>query len=1080
MKHIAFVAAMLLGAPLAFGQVNVNTTPLQVGAIGGVGDVSGPGSSNSDGCVVFDGVTGKLIKDTGGNCTITSAGALSLAGGITSTDFVRMVESASGPGTSAGQGSVYVKNTVPSTLIFIDDTAAEFTLGAGTGDVVGGVVSVDTECVVYDGVTGKLIKAGSGNCTVSAAGALTLADGILASDFYTGPEFATNPDTPGVGEGSLYIGDGTLSEGSLVSELVFEDDTNTERSVVLRDGDTEEDQIPVWGVDVPTLLPSPCTISPNGQFNCSSTVSGGPTQHTLGAAGTPAAGNSLTVRFTVGAGDGDTRTEWTGGGATWSSGIDNSTTNNDYVFAEGAALGTANVMEFKAGGEVFLPQAKDDTTASAGNVRIDPTTGQLLRSTAVAGTGDVVGPAGSTVAAECATYGDTTGKLIQGTGNNCTITTGGAMTLSGGILGTDFATMPESTASPDTPTAGQGVFWINTGSLSQSAALPSEPAFEDDAGVERTVVLRDQTATTGPTYDDAIPVWGNDVSQIKATECTIDSVGQFNCTSDNSGALTTHTLGASGAPSAGNALKVNFLLAVGDGDVQTQYSGPNSFAMGIDNSTTGNDFVMSQGAALGTNNIMVAQTGGEFFLPLAKDDTSASAPNMRIDPTTGQIFRSTAAAGTGDVVGPGSATDHGIARYDLTTGKLIQNSTVTISDTADVSIPGNLSITGGTSISDYTTMLEAGTSPDTPSAGQGTYWVKSEVPSSPWFTSDTGVQSRIGNVIGDSSSTNDSCARFDLATGLVIQETGANCTITDAGDMELAGNITGVDSIEMPEFGSSPQTPGAGRGVFFVKNDVPSAPRFMTDVGNEYELGDVVSSETVVVANTIVAWDGVSGKLVHDNGNVCTVQDNLFACTFTETGNGNFVFNNNGTTATSGVRMTMISNGTNTANQEIRFVDSGSANSFWVGKRNSDDLFVLAEGPTDTNTATAGLILDNSADIKLPTAHGDTVASSATMLINSSGDIGTVVSSARYKQNIRDLEGSERIHDLRPVSFEYIELPDEPFMGLIAEEVVGHIPEIVGYKDGAPDFVQYHKLTAFLIAEIQKLRADVDALKENQ
>ena len=37
--------------------------------------------------------------------------------------------------------------------------------------------------------------------------------------------------------------------------------------------------------------------------------------------------------------------------------------------------------------------------------------------------------------------------------------------------------------------------------------------------------------------------------------------------------------------------------------------------------------------------------------------------------------------GTGDVVGPASATDNAVARFDGTTGKLIQNSVVTISDT---------------------------------------------------------------------------------------------------------------------------------------------------------------------------------------------------------------------------------------------------------------------------------------------------------------------------------------------------------------------------------------------------------------
>lgn len=53
---------------------------------------------------------------------------------------------------------------------------------------------------------------------------------------------------------------------------------------------------------------------------------------------------------------------------------------------------------------------------------------------------------------------------------------------------------------------------------------------------------------------------------------------------------------------------------------------------------------------------------------------------------------------TGDVVGPASATDNAIARFDTTTGKLIQNSTVTIADTTGV-IAGTqgVTISGATS-----------------------------------------------------------------------------------------------------------------------------------------------------------------------------------------------------------------------------------------------------------------------------------------------------------------------------------------------------------------------------------------------
>lgn len=48
-------------------------------------------------------------------------------------------------------------------------------------------------------------------------------------------------------------------------------------------------------------------------------------------------------------------------------------------------------------------------------------------------------------------------------------------------------------------------------------------------------------------------------------------------------------------------------------------------------------------------------------------------------------------AGSGDVVGPSSATDNAVARFNTTTGKLIQNSTVTVSDTG--ALAGVASIT---------------------------------------------------------------------------------------------------------------------------------------------------------------------------------------------------------------------------------------------------------------------------------------------------------------------------------------------------------------------------------------------------
>jgi len=69
---------------------------------------------------------------------------------------------------------------------------------------------------------------------------------------------------------------------------------------------------------------------------------------------------------------------------------------------------------------------------------------------------------------------------------------------------------------------------------------------------------------------------------------------------------------------------------------------------------------------------------------------------------TGQdiTIAATGGGGTGDVTGPGSSTDNAITRFDGTTGKLIQNSTATLSDagllsTADVTVT-NLSAASAT------------------------------------------------------------------------------------------------------------------------------------------------------------------------------------------------------------------------------------------------------------------------------------------------------------------------------------------------------------------------------------------------
>jgi hypothetical protein len=78
---------------------------------------------------------------------------------------------------------------------------------------------------------------------------------------------------------------------------------------------------------------------------------------------------------------------------------------------------------------------------------------------------------------------------------------------------------------------------------------------------------------------------------------------------------------------------------------------------------------------------MTSLSGAAWFLD-EDDFASDSATKVASQQSTkAYITSQIIASGSGDVVGPSSATDNAIARFDLTTGKLIQNSVVTIADT---------------------------------------------------------------------------------------------------------------------------------------------------------------------------------------------------------------------------------------------------------------------------------------------------------------------------------------------------------------------------------------------------------------
>src|SRR6266403_1873396 len=111
-----------------------------------------------------------------------------------------------------------------------------------------------------------------------------------------------------------------------------------------------------------------------------------------------------------------------------------------------------------------------------------------------------------------------------------------------------------------------------------------------------------------------------------------------------------------------------------------------------------------------------------------------------------------------------------------------------------------------------------------------------------------------------------------------------------------------------------------------------------------------------------------------------------------------------------------------------------------------------------------------------------TVAKGVSVVIDSTGHLGTKGSSERFKENIKPMDkASEAVLALKPVSFHYKkELDPEgiPQFGLVAEQVEKVNPDLVARDDqGKVYTVRYEAVNAMLLNEFLKEHRTVQELK---
>ena len=225
---------------------------------------------------------------------------------------------------------------------------------------------------------------------------------------------------------------------------------------------------------------------------------------------------------------------------------------------------------------------------------------------------------------------------------------------------------------------------------------------------------------------------------------------------------------------------------------------------------------------------------------------------------------------------------------------------------------------------------------------------------------------------------------------------------------------------------------------------------------------NTASGDSALVSNTTGSDNTANGAY--------TLNYNSLGAANTASGISALYTNTTGNTNTAVGVNALLSNTTGSSNIALGYragsnLTTGSGNIAIGHEGVAGESSTIRIGASQTRTFLAGV-------------RGKTVGGGSAVVINSSGQLGTVVSSARYKQDIQDMgQQSAKLQQLRPVTFHYTADPQGAKQyGLIAEEVAQVYPELVVYgEEGQIESVQYHQLISMLLNEVQHHQQQMEA-----
>lgn len=315
-----------------------------------------------------------------------------------------------------------------------------------------------------------------------------------------------------------------------------------------------------------------------------------------------------------------------------------------------------------------------------------------------------------------------------------------------------------------------------------------------------------------------------------------------------------------------------------------------------------------------------------------------------------------------------------------------------------------------------------------------------------------------------------------------------DCDLTVGCDINLnnstsssVGNVLKAGASFIHNFGSENTFVGVNAGNFGMSGDSNTAfgdgAMHLNSSGSSNTAvgASTLSNNTTGSINTAVGSSALSNNTIGE-GNTAVGQVSLLSNTTgssnTAVGVGSLAVNTSGSSNTAVGVGALSSNITGSGNIALG-EDAGNTLTF-----GDDNIYIGNTGlAVETGFVRIGTYLTHIETYIQGIFDNSVGVDGLAVEVDSTGKLGTTVSSRKFKKNIADMdEISANIYRLRPVTFSYNnDAADTTQYGLIAEEVADIFPSLIAHdKDGNPFSVRYQVLPVLLLNEVQKQHASIE------